>query len=74
MSAKDLRWAMVPLRCADLAAVAIANKLEEVWICHQPVLTLMYAYQYLPFFARRVLTRFGVVLSEKFRSQGDKND
>ena len=40
-------------RCADLFAVALANRLSEVWITAQPVLTLMYCYQYLPTLANR---------------------
>lgn len=36
-------------RCAHLFAVSIANKLSEVWIADQPVLTIMYLFQYFPF-------------------------
>ncbi|XP_050023885.2 dehydrogenase/reductase SDR family member 7-like [Dermacentor andersoni] len=35
-------------RCAQLTAVAIANKMDEVWICQNPVLLIMYLGQYMP--------------------------
>ena len=39
-------------RCAHLCAVAIANKLDEVWISLQPILAGLYVAQYLPVFYR----------------------
>lgn len=42
-------------RCAQLMAVAIAYKLDEVWICMQPCLTLFYLAQYTPTFFRKVI-------------------
>lgn len=36
-------------RCARLCAVAIANKLDEVWISKQPILLFVYLSQYMPF-------------------------
>ena len=48
-------------RCAQLMTIAIANRLDEVWICMQPVLIMYYAFQYFPSFSRwlipRVLTK-----------------
>ncbi|KAM7312153.1 dehydrogenase/reductase SDR family member 7-like [Ixodes scapularis] len=35
-------------RCAQLIAVAIANKVDEAWICDNPVLMTFYFCQYLP--------------------------
>jgi len=35
-------------RCAELCAIAIANKLDEVWIAYHPVLLLTYLNQYCP--------------------------
>lgn len=35
-------------RCADLFAVSIANKLSEVWVADQPVLTMYYLNQFVP--------------------------
>lgn len=35
-------------RCADLIAVAMANRLEEVWISKQPILLFTYISQYFP--------------------------
>lgn len=40
-------------RCADLVAVAIANKQKMSWIARQPFLLLAYMAQYMP-----TLTRF----------------
>ncbi|KAJ8309594.1 hypothetical protein KUTeg_014468 [Tegillarca granosa] len=41
-------------RCAHLIAVAIANKLDEVWITFQPELFYCYLFQYLPLVAFRL--------------------
>ena len=46
MSAADKR--MTTERCAQLSALAIANKLSEVWIALQPVLLFVYLAQYCP--------------------------
>lgn len=35
-------------RCADLFAISIANKLLEVWVADQPVLTMYYLNQFIP--------------------------
>ena len=35
-------------RCAELIAVAMANRLEEVWISKQPILLFTYLSQYFP--------------------------
>lgn len=35
-------------RCAELCAIAIANKLDEVWIAYHPVLLFTYLNQYCP--------------------------
>ncbi|UYV70440.1 DHRS7 [Cordylochernes scorpioides] len=40
-------------RCSHLCAVAIANKLDEVWIAQNPVLILFYLSQYLPTIYRK---------------------
>lgn len=48
-------------RCAQLMMIAIANKLDEAWICMQPVLLMYYAVQYFPSLSRwfipRILTK-----------------
>lgn len=41
-------------RCADLMAIAIANRMSEVWIANQPALLLMYMNQYLPVITKNV--------------------
>ena len=43
-------------RCARLYAVAMANKLDEVWISRNPLLLSVYAYQYCPSFMRKFAT------------------
>ena len=44
--AKDRRLSTV--RCAELMAISMCNGLEEVWICLQPVLAMVYMSQYAP--------------------------
>ena len=44
---------MATYRCAELMATSIANKLDEVWISPQPVLSLAYIMQYTPTLGRR---------------------
>ncbi|XP_075541559.1 dehydrogenase/reductase SDR family member 7-like isoform X2 [Dermacentor variabilis] len=46
---------MLPERCAELMSVAIANKLQTVWICENPVLVLFYCNQYLPSIFQRYI-------------------
>ena len=41
-------------RCAKLMAVAMANKLYEVWISPNPELFYCYLFQYLPSIAKRL--------------------
>lgn len=58
-------------RCAHLYAVSIANKLPEVWIADQPVITLMYLSQYLPFLIKRVMQVIPLKLIMKLRDGRD---
>lgn len=44
-------------RCARLMAVAIANKMDEVWICENPILLSLYLSQYAPALFRSVLVK-----------------
>ena len=39
-------------RCAELMAIAIANKLDEVWMADQHYLRMLYVGQYMPDIAR----------------------
>lgn len=49
---------LMPERCAQLMAVAIANKLGTVWICENPLLALFYLNQYMPdIFQRYIIAR-----------------
>lgn len=49
---------MPPARCAQLITIAMANRLDEVWISPNPVLLFVYVSQYCPvlydWFAKRV--------------------
>lgn len=45
-------------RCAHLMTIAMANKLDEVWICMQPILMMYYAMQYFPSLSRSLIPRF----------------
>ncbi|XP_078578745.1 dehydrogenase/reductase SDR family member 7-like isoform X2 [Branchiostoma floridae x Branchiostoma japonicum] len=42
-------------RCAQLFMVAMANRLEEVWISRNPWLTYAYLVSYLPFIGNRMM-------------------
>lgn len=53
---------MTSNRCAQLAAVAIVNKLDESWVTVQPVLIFSYLAQYLPTFSRWLYVR---IMNEK---------
>ncbi|XP_077534188.1 dehydrogenase/reductase SDR family member 7-like [Haemaphysalis longicornis] len=44
-------------RCAWLTAVAIANKMDEVWISENPILLIMYCAQYIPSIFRNYIMR-----------------
>ena len=39
-------------RCAKLIVVAMANRLDEVWISNHPILLFVFVSQYAPTFAR----------------------
>ncbi len=54
-------------RCSELITVAIANKLEEVWISLNPVLMFTYAAQYMPSIARSVGKKMGVKVINQLR-------
>ncbi|XP_013777266.1 dehydrogenase/reductase SDR family member 7-like [Limulus polyphemus] len=54
-SPQDKRMAVS--RCAYLMGVAIANKVDEVWLCLQPILTVYYISQYTPSFFRQVIVK-----------------
>ncbi|GAB1601426.1 dehydrogenase/reductase SDR family member 7-like [Argonauta hians] len=57
MDPKDRR--MDTNRCARLITLAVANKLDEVWIARHPLLLLMYLCQYCPSIGQWVLCHFG---------------
>lgn len=44
-------------RCAHLIAVAIANKMDEVWISENPILLTMYLAQYMPSIFRNFIIK-----------------
>lgn len=54
-------------RCARLCAIAIANKLDVVWIALQPILLFAYINQYMPTFSGWLLKRIGVKQVMKLR-------
>ena len=51
------RHRMKTVRCAKLMATSMANRLDEVWICRQPLLSLFYMNQYAPTLMRKVVCR-----------------
>jgi hypothetical protein len=44
---------MTSKRCATLMAVAMANRLDEVWVSPHPELFYLYLFQYMPSLAKR---------------------
>ncbi|CAH1790929.1 unnamed protein product [Owenia fusiformis] len=58
---------MTTARCAELMAIAMANKLDEVWISTHPVLLFIYLFQYFPWFARKIGKRIGLKRLAKLR-------
>jgi Na+-transporting NADH:ubiquinone oxidoreductase subunit NqrD len=60
MSADDRR--MATDRCAYLSAVAIANRLDEVWMAPNPVLFILYLSQYLPSLFRRYIRTVRILI------------
>ncbi|GFS58054.1 hypothetical protein TNCV_3125041 [Trichonephila clavipes] len=44
-------------RCCELMVTAIAHKLDECWICVQPILFVLYLAQYFPTIFRKVLIK-----------------
>ncbi|CAL1294891.1 unnamed protein product [Larinioides sclopetarius] len=48
---------MLTERCCDLMATAIAYKLDECWICIQPILFMYYIAQYFPTVFRKLLLK-----------------
>lgn len=54
-------------RCAALMGIAIANKLNEVWIATPPVLRITYLYYCFPNFARWLIKTLGLKYLQKLR-------
>ncbi|KAK2188664.1 hypothetical protein NP493_126g08024 [Ridgeia piscesae] len=50
--AKPTDKRMATARCAELAAVAIANRVSEAWVAQQPYLAMFYLAQYMPDISR----------------------
>ncbi|XP_066961868.1 dehydrogenase/reductase SDR family member 7 isoform X1 [Macrobrachium rosenbergii] len=53
--------------CADLFAISIANKLTEVWVAHQPILTMYYINQYLPVLMKNFMRLLPIKFIMKLR-------
>lgn len=63
---------MATSRCAYLMAIAMANKLDEVWIAPQPFLLYYYAQQYLPSVTRSLFPR--IMTKERIMRLRDGED
>lgn len=48
---------MTSERCASLIAVAVANRLDEVWVSPHPELLYLYLFQYFPSIAKRLVQK-----------------
>nr|XP_022335139.1 dehydrogenase/reductase SDR family member 7-like [Crassostrea virginica]XP_022335140.1 dehydrogenase/reductase SDR family member 7-like [Crassostrea virginica] len=57
MDPKERR--MTAERCATLMSVAMANRLDEVWVSPHPELFYLYLFQYFPSIAKRIAKVFG---------------
>ncbi|XP_062590643.1 dehydrogenase/reductase SDR family member 7-like [Saccostrea cucullata] len=55
-------------RCATLMAVAMANRLDEVWISPHPELFYVYLFQFLPSTAKRIAKVLGQDRVDKIKS------
>ncbi len=49
----DVENRLSPERVAHLAALAVAHRMEEVWIAPFPFLPLLYFNQYMPTITKR---------------------
>lgn len=58
-------------RCAELFAVALANRLSEVWMALQPVILILYFCQYLPTLSKSVMQLIPVSVIVKLRDGRD---
>ena len=71
-SHRDESKRMATSRCAFLVAVAMANRLDEVWIAKQPFLLYFYAQQYLPSVTRNLFPR--IMTKERIMRLRDGED
>lgn len=60
---------MPPARCAKLMSIAIANRMNEVWISPNPVLLFVYVSQYCPVLYDWLATRIGMKQVRKMREE-----
>lgn len=60
---------MPPARCAQLMSIAIANRMNEVWISPNPVLLFVYVSQYCPVLYDWLATRIGMKQVRKMREE-----
>lgn len=56
-------------RCASLMAIAIANRLGEVWICQQPILLFSYMAVYMPDITKYLFSKIGIWLIRERREE-----
>nr|XP_022329120.1 dehydrogenase/reductase SDR family member 7-like [Crassostrea virginica] len=68
MNASEKR--MSTARCAELCALALANRLDEAWIALNPVLLFTYLFQYFPNLSRWMSKRMGLKMLQKIREGG----
>lgn len=54
-------------RCARLCAVAIANKMDEVWIAQHPSLMAVYGSQYMPTIFNWIYKKMGTKIAMRIR-------
>jgi len=62
---------MSAARCAELSVVAIACNLQQAWIVEQPILGILYCFQYLPTLTQLLLPLVGQRMVKKLRDGHD---
>lgn len=62
-------------RCARLMAIAMANNVNEAWICMQPILSCYYIAQYLPYASKWLFPRIMTIeRASRFGERGHHGD
>ncbi|XP_036431119.1 dehydrogenase/reductase SDR family member 7 [Colossoma macropomum] len=67
-SAGDQTHKMSTERCVQLMMAGLANRVKEMWICHQPFLLFVYVWQYMPTLAWYLTNKLGRKRVQNFKA------